>query len=82
MKKTGEAVCRFPYRMQICKSNTIARGLVQHRMMISGQNGFTTTNTTMAIIATVGNSLAIRKNRAVCGIRPAAKALRQPAKAK
>src|SRR4051812_49862785 len=70
-----------PYRMQICKSNTIARAWFKAGTII-GQNGLTTTNTTIAIIAKVGTSLAARKNRAECGTRPAAKPRHQAASAK
>lgn len=43
------------------------------------QNGFTITSTTIAIIAIVGISLMILKNRAVCGYRPVANFRRQHA---
>ena len=60
MKKNRLAVWRFPYRRQICKSNTTCKGLVHPEPPRGCQNGLTTTRMTIAIIAKVGSSLTIR----------------------
>ncbi len=57
VKEDRRAQWRFPYRMEICKSNAITRGSVPRIAAHSAQNGLTTTSSTIAIIRTVGNSL-------------------------
>src|ERR1700710_2698851 len=69
-RRTGGRSGGFLTRLQICKSNTIASGLVQTSSVKPHQNGFATTSSTIASIAKVGISLAIRKNREECGIPP------------
>jgi hypothetical protein len=59
-EKTGWRWWRFPTGMEICKSITITRGAVSRAAPRSSQNGLTTTSTTIAIIAIVGNSFITR----------------------